>query len=56
MRYCADNDMSAERKRICGYLMDEITRTAQALPEHTVVPYRNVPRKFYPSNKSPEVK
>lgn len=30
--------------------MDEITAVAEALPEHTVVPYRNIPKKDYPSN------
>lgn len=39
-----------ERRRICGRLMDEITAIACALPEHTVVPYRNIPKKNYPKN------
>ena len=39
-----------EPKRICSYLMDEITQIARCLPEHTVVPYRNIPKKDYPSN------
>ena len=42
--------MDSERVRICTYLMDEITAIAQALPEHTVVPYRNIPKKDYPTN------
>lgn len=42
--------MDTQRDRICRYLMDEITQIAQALPEHTVVPYRNIPKKDYPSN------
>ena len=46
----ADEPMDAQRSRICRYLMDEITQIAQALPEHTVVPYRNIPKKEYPSN------
>lgn len=46
----AAEPMDAERSRICRYLMDEITQIAQALPEHTVVPYRNIPKKDYPSN------
>lgn len=39
-----------ERERICRYLMDEITRMAVSLPEHTVVPYPNVTRKHYGKN------
>lgn len=45
-------DMTApakqERRRICEYLMQEITALACALPAHTVVPYRNIPKKDYP--------
>ena len=50
IRFCADNPMEEERKRICEYLMKEITEIAVSLPEHTVVPYNNVPKKDYPSN------
>ncbi|MGI5977213.1 MAG: lysophospholipid acyltransferase family protein [Candidatus Limivicinus sp.] len=39
-----------ERERICHYLMDEITETACSLPEHTVVPYRNLSPKLYGTN------
>ena len=39
-----------ERKRICSYLMNEITEIAEALPEHTVVPYRNIKKSDYPTN------
>lgn len=46
----AGASMDGERARICNSLMDEITAIAQALPEHTVVPYRNIPKKDYPSN------
>ena len=42
--------MDNERRRICEHLMQEITDIACSLPEHTVVPYRNIPRKLYPSN------
>ena len=44
-----------ERKRICDYLMTEITEIACNLPQHTVVPYRNIPKKYYPSNIPSEV-
>ena len=50
IRFCAQAPIKAERTRICSYLMDRITETAQALPEHTVVPYCNIPKKEYPSN------
>ena len=50
VRFYADASMDAERSRIRTYLMEEITAIAQALPEHTVVPYRNIPKKSYPSN------
>lgn len=50
IRFCAANPMDEERRRICRYLMNEITSIAQSLPEHTVVPYRNIPKKDYPSN------
>ena len=39
-----------ERKRICEYLMNEITEMARALPEHIVKPYENIPKKLYPKN------
>ena len=40
-----------ERKRICTCLSEMITEMARALPEHTVVPYRNIPKKYYLTNK-----
>lgn len=43
--------IEAERSRICRYLMDEITAMAQALPRHTVVPYPNMAKKNYPTNR-----
>ena len=50
IQFCAANPMSEERRRICDYLMNEITEIACNLPEHTVVPYRNIPKKYYPRN------
>lgn len=44
-----------ERQRICKYLMAEITDIARAQPKHTVVPYRNIPKKQYPVNIPEEV-
>lgn len=50
IRFCADHPMKEERQRICQHLMEQITRIALSLPEHTVIPYNNIPRKAYPSN------
>ena len=50
VRFCADEPMDAERSRIRSQLMDRITALAEALPEHTVVPYRNIRKRDYPSN------
>lgn len=49
---CFDPDapVDAERHRICVYLMEEITKIARSLPKHTVVPYPNIARKYYPTN------
>ncbi len=50
IRFCADHSIEEERQRIREYLMAEITAVAEALPEHTVVPYRNISKKDYPRN------
>lgn len=55
IRFCAENPIKEERRRICDYLMTEITHIACALPEHTVVPYNNLPKKNYPTNIPREV-
>ena len=55
IRFCHDAPIKEERRRICDYLMKEITDIACGLPEHTVVPYRNIPKKLYPSNIPSEV-
>ena len=46
-----ENNINEERKRIATYLSDEITSIARNLPLHTVVPYRNIPKKYYLTNK-----
>lgn len=51
IRFCSDNPIEEERERICNYLMAEITDIACALPEHIVVPYRNIPKRLYNTNK-----
>lgn len=49
--YDPEIPMELQRQQIAGYLMDAITDMAVALPEHTVVPYPNLPQKAYKSNK-----
>ena len=56
IKFCADTPIAEERRRICDYLMNEITDIAESLPEHTVVPYRNIPKKLYPKNTQKEAK
>ncbi len=53
--FCPQNPRPQERRRICGCLMDAITSLACSLPEHTVTPYRNVPKREYPKNLPLEV-
>ena len=55
MRFRADAPIEEERKRLCAYLMDAITEIAVAQPEHTVIPYPNVPKRLYPKNIPLEV-
>lgn len=46
-----ENSIDGERERITAYLSDEITEIARSLPLHKVVPYRNIRRKYYLTNK-----
>ena len=55
IRFRANVPITEERTRICGALMDAITEIAVAQPEHTVVPYPNIPKKLYPKNIPLEV-
>ena len=48
-------DIKSERLRICDALMDSITDIAVSLPEHTVIPYPNIPRRLYGKNIPLEV-
>ena len=50
-----DAPIEEERQRICRAMMEEITAMACALPEHTVVPYHNIPKKHYGTNIPKEV-
>ena len=54
LRFDPAAPIEEERQRICSYLMAEITDIACSLPRHTVVPYRNIPKKDYPLNISGE--
>lgn len=53
--FCSENSFEQERKRICECMMNEITQIAASLPLHTVVPYRNIPKRNYPKNIPIEV-
>ena len=55
VRFDPEAPIAEERARICKYLQEEITSMAEALPEHTVIPYRNIPKKNYPKNRQVEV-
>lgn len=50
IRFSSQENIDEERRRICDYLMNEISNIAYNLPKHTVVPYRNIPKKYYPLN------
>ena len=50
IQFDPESDIDAQRSRVAAYLMDAITQIAQSLPEHTVVPYKNIPKKDYPKN------
>lgn len=54
--YSPDNPAEDERKRISGLIMDEISDIAYSLPLHTVVPYRNIKKKDYPTSERKEIK
>lgn len=47
--------IESERERICRYIADEITAIAESLPLHIVVPYANIPKKCYKTNRMDEV-
>lgn len=49
--FIGKNKIEEERKRISAYLSEEITSMARELPKHKVVPYRNIGRKNYLTNK-----
>lgn len=44
-------DMKEQRKIICEYLKQEITKLAKELPVHKVVPYKNIKKKNYVNSR-----
>ncbi len=48
--FSPDAPIENERDRITAHLMKEITDMARKLPEHTVIPYKNIPKKEYKTN------
>ncbi|MBR1758965.1 MAG: 1-acyl-sn-glycerol-3-phosphate acyltransferase [Lachnospiraceae bacterium] len=42
--------LKEEEARITKALMDAITEKAESLPEHTVIPYPNISKKYYTKN------
>lgn len=55
IRFDPSAPIEAERARICQALKDAITEMAVSLPEHTVIPYRNISKRLYPKNTDCEV-
>lgn len=51
IEFDADNDIEKERKRICDTLSERITKMAVSLPQHVVIPYNNIPKRRYLTNK-----
>lgn len=51
VKYNPEAPEEEERKRICEEITDAICALAKALPPHTVVPYLNIPKTEYPTNK-----
>lgn len=52
VRFDSSAPIEEERGRIGREMMDRITLMARSLPEHPVVPYPNIPKSEYPSNKA----
>ena len=50
VRYNPEAPGDEERTRICGAMMEAVTGLARTLPQHTVVPYPNIPKDRYPLN------
>lgn len=50
LRFDPAAPLDSERARLKQGLMDAVTALAESLPEHRVVPYRNIPKRDYPLN------
>ena len=50
VRYNPEASDEEERERVCSAMQEAITGLAVSLPEHTVVPYVNMPKRQYPKN------
>ena len=51
IKFDASSPIDEQRKKICSYIMDEITGLAKTLPVHTVIPFNNVPKSEYKKSK-----
>ena len=51
IKFDSSKPIEEQRKFICDYLKEEITRIAKELPIHRVVPYLNIKKKDYPKSK-----
>ena len=51
IKFDSKKPIETERKRICEYLMLEITRLAKTLPVHKVIPFNAVPKKDFRNSK-----
>lgn len=51
LRSDPEADAASERARIAAQLRERIDAIARELPEHTVVPYLNLPKKQWPKNR-----
>ncbi len=49
--YNSEHDITDERQRISKEISEAITTMARALPKHRVVPYRNICKRNYLTNK-----
>lgn len=52
--FSGETPIAQERRRICDGMMKAITDMAEGLPEHTVIPYLNIPKRLYPKNRKTE--
>ena len=55
LRFDPAAPIEQERQRLCMALKDAVTQLALSLPEHTVIPYRNIRKRDYPQNIPLEV-